>query len=264
MPSRNNSNFNTRKQGSRKASFVSLWLSFQWKNIRIKNWVYTFNWAISHVPTLGIKQIKYLAMWLISFPHHCICLGCGIRIWKGLRGFWGFTWGGDSQGEDVSSGISRDLGLTRLPAALRIKRRWSVSHSNDWSEVHAVSGGAWVLSPNLGNSPCDVASQPSNSPCPDESLSTVDNHRPILVCPDVLASFQSHRGFVDRAMERWQWGHRVRYLGDPGEAAGFLEFGFLCWFPYWASVQTAVLKRLGNQTSSKNKNICLLFISVWG
>lgn len=164
----------------------------------------------------------------------------------------------------MSSGISRALGLTCLPAALRIKWRWSGSHSNDWSEFRAVWWGVWALNPTLGNSPCDVTSKPSNSPCPDESLSTVDNHRLILVCPDVLASFQSHRGFVDRATEHWKSNHSVRYLGDPGEAAGFLEFGFLHWFPYWASVQTAVFKGLGNQTSSKNKYTYLVFILVRG
>lgn len=87
MPSRNNSNFNTRKQGSRKASFVSLWLSFQWKNIRIKNWVYTFNWAISQVPTLGLKQIKYLATWLISFPPSLHLLGMWDQNLEKAQGF---------------------------------------------------------------------------------------------------------------------------------------------------------------------------------
>ena len=87
MPSKNNSSFNTRKQGSRKTSFMSLWLSFQWKNILIKNWVYIFNWAISHVPTLGIKQITYLATWLISFPSSLHLIGMWDQNLERAQGF---------------------------------------------------------------------------------------------------------------------------------------------------------------------------------
>lgn len=46
----------------------------------------------------------------------------------------------------MSSGTSRELCPPSLPAALRVKLRWSVSRSNDWCEVCAAWGEAWALS----------------------------------------------------------------------------------------------------------------------
>lgn len=145
----------------------------------------------------------------------------GSRIWKGLQGFCGFTWGGDSQGEGCELWDIRDLGLT-CPSCSpenkvkmeQLRLRWLV-----WGPCCVWEPGHWTWELSMW---CYKQAQQqalswwifvhSGQPPTDAGL------------PRRAGFFQSHRGFVDRATGHWKSSHSVRYLGDPGEAAGFLEF----------------------------------------
>ena len=99
----------------------------------------------------------------------------------------------------MSSGTSRELCPASLPAALRVKLRWSVSHSMIGVRSVLRGGKPGHSTLTLGNSSSEVTSKPSNGPGADESLSTVGNHVAILGCPDEPVSFQRRHGFVNRA-----------------------------------------------------------------
>lgn len=96
-----------------------------------------------------------------------------VGVWDGLRALHGSAGGDESQREDVSSGTCLELCPASLPAALRIKQKWSSFLSRSVLRpvggVGVAGGRQWLdPQPHPQELSMDALSKPRRGPGPEE------------------------------------------------------------------------------------------------